>query len=81
MRLVRTDETKYLQTKDGNSADEYRTLPKSLETKNAFYCDVLLKQRSLYIMRLVCLNASIVQINHFSILSVTHRDTILRMRY
>lgn len=56
MRLVRTDETKYLQTKDGTNADEYRTSPKPLDTKNAFYADVLLKQRSLYIMRLVCLD-------------------------
>lgn len=51
MRLVRTDETKYLQTKEGTNTEEYRTSPKSLE--NAFYADVLLKQRSLYIMRLV----------------------------
>ncbi|KAG4065425.1 hypothetical protein HA402_002823 [Bradysia odoriphaga] len=49
MRLVRTDETKYLQTNDGNNADEYRTLPKSME--NGFYADILLKRRSLYIMR------------------------------
>lgn len=54
MRLVRTDETKYLQTKDGSNADEYRTLPKkTFDAENAFYADVLLNQRSLYVMRLV----------------------------
>ncbi|KAJ6649120.1 Alpha-ketoglutarate-dependent dioxygenase alkB like 7, mitochondrial, partial [Pseudolycoriella hygida] len=51
MRLVRTDETKYMQTKNGSNADEYRTLPKSLNATSSFYADVLLKQRSLYIMR------------------------------
>lgn len=54
MRLVRTDEKKYLQHKDGSGTDEYRSIPKTTSCmENAFQADVLLKQRSLYVMRLV----------------------------
>lgn len=60
MRLVRTDEERYKQTKEGGEveADEYRSLSKESAAEQPdgtadtrHYADVLLKRRSLYIMK------------------------------
>lgn len=58
MRLVRTDESKYVQTKEGSTTDEYRSVSKASadDSKPAatnYFADILLKRRSLYIMKLV----------------------------
>lgn len=55
MRLVRTDERKYLQSKE-NTNEDYRNVSQDSQDKQtdpsrSFFADVLLKQRSLYIMK------------------------------
>lgn len=54
MRLVRTDETKYVQSKEGSTADDYRSVTKTTaedSTTGNYFADILLKRRSLYIMK------------------------------
>jgi alkylated DNA repair protein alkB homolog 7 len=51
MRLIRTTESDEIAAKDQSSNDYSRT--KFEKDENAFYADVLLKRRSLYIMKYV----------------------------
>lgn len=57
MRLVRTDEKKYVQGKE--TSDDYRAVTKDVKSiadsgeaeKGQYFADIWLKRRSLYIMR------------------------------
>lgn len=82
MRLVRTDEKRYVQQREGSaSPDEYRSLSKDGDAATSstdgaqHYVDVLLKRRSLYIMKYVVGFCCRQQYTYFFFICLSHRDT------